>query len=141
MGYGITIRIRRFLIQTPLGAWSDLGTQPCYNWQTTLTQPSDIWVEVIKMTQRLAQSWLWGNQIALTKVTKSVIFLHNSEHVENHCPLELNERAIVGGLKNLMLWLSNLIEVKLKTVVPTLNINMHKRWLELFKAIPAKMIF
>lgn len=135
MGYGITIRIRRFLIQTPLGAWSDLGTQPCYK------AASDIWVEVIKMTQRLAQSWLWGNQIALTKVTKSVIFLHNSEHVENHCPLELNERAIVGGLKNLMLWLSNLIEVKLKTVVPTLNINMHKRWLELFKAIPAKTIF
>ena len=30
MGSGITIRVRRFLVLTPLGAWLGLGTQPYY---------------------------------------------------------------------------------------------------------------
>ena len=39
MGEGVVIRIGRFLVQTPLGARPDLGTQPHYE------APVDLWVE------------------------------------------------------------------------------------------------
>ena len=42
MGYGVTIRIGRFLVQTPLGARPGLGTQPRYE------APGDLWVEIVE---------------------------------------------------------------------------------------------
>ena len=42
MGLGVVIRISRFLIQTPLGAWLHLGTQPCYK------APGELQVEIDK---------------------------------------------------------------------------------------------
>ena len=58
-----------FLIQTSLGAWRGLGTQPRYE------ASGDLWVKNVK-TQSLtssewgapltmAQSWPWGSQIAV----------------------------------------------------------------------------
>ena len=42
MGYSIVVRIRRFPVQTPLGARLGLGTQPCYE------APSDLQIENVK---------------------------------------------------------------------------------------------
>ena len=42
MGYGVTIRIGRFLVQTPLGTRLGLGTQPRYE------APGDLWVEIVE---------------------------------------------------------------------------------------------
>ena len=41
VGQGITIRIRRFLVQTLLGAKQDLETQP------SCEAPDEFWVEVV----------------------------------------------------------------------------------------------
>ena len=38
VGQGIVIRIGRFLVQTPIGTWSGLGTQPRY-------------IEIVKMQE------------------------------------------------------------------------------------------
>ena len=40
------IKVRRFLVQTPLGAWPGLGTQPRYE------APGDLWVEIVKEKKR-----------------------------------------------------------------------------------------
>ena len=42
-GKGVVIRIRMFMIQTPLGAQQGLGTQPQFE------TPCDLWVENLKM--------------------------------------------------------------------------------------------
>ena len=42
MGYGVGIRIRRFTVQTPLGAWLGLGTLPRY------VAPGDLQVELLE---------------------------------------------------------------------------------------------
>ena len=68
----ITFRIGRFLGQTSLGAQLGFGTQPHYE------APSDLRVEVnqnavinIRLVKAasatVAQSWLWGSQIAVKK--------------------------------------------------------------------------
>ena len=38
------MRIRRFLVQTPLGAQLGLGIQPCFE------GPGDLWVEIVENT-------------------------------------------------------------------------------------------
>ena len=43
MGSDVLIRIKRFLVQSLLGTWPGLGTQPRYN------APGDLWVETVKM--------------------------------------------------------------------------------------------
>ena len=42
VGWGITNRIKRFPIQTPLGAQPGLGTQPYYEVY------SDLWIKIVK---------------------------------------------------------------------------------------------
>ena len=42
MGQGIVIRIGRFPVQIPLGAWPGLGPQPPYK------TPGDLWVEIVE---------------------------------------------------------------------------------------------
>ena len=45
MGKGVVIRIVRFLVQAPPGAWLHLGTHPCYK------APGDLRVEIEKNEQ------------------------------------------------------------------------------------------
>ena len=63
-----------FLVQSPLGARPDLGTQPRYE------APGNLRVENVKRSDKhqvseaastiMAESWLWGSQIAVKKRTK-----------------------------------------------------------------------
>ena len=45
------IRISRFLVWTPLGAWLGLGTQSCYE------APSHLWVEYVKCKWLISGEW------------------------------------------------------------------------------------
>ena len=42
LGQGVVIRIGRFPVQTPLGVWLDLGTQPSFK------APGDLQLEIVK---------------------------------------------------------------------------------------------
>ena len=61
MGSGITIRIRKFLVQTPLGPRVGLRTQPCYK------APRDLQVKIVK-TQCLTSGETVPSIMAQTKL-------------------------------------------------------------------------
>ena len=68
MGEGITIRIRKFQVQTPVGAWPGFGTQLRYeasgDLQVKIVENSDYhWVSEATPFW-MAQSWLWDSEIA-----------------------------------------------------------------------------
>ena len=42
LGKGVVIRIARFPVQTPLGTWPGLKTQPCCE------APGDLQIEIVK---------------------------------------------------------------------------------------------
>ena len=51
VGWGVTIRVRKFPVQTKLGAQLGLGTQPCYEIH------SDFRVEIVKTQLLTAGEW------------------------------------------------------------------------------------
>ena len=71
------IRIGRFPVQTPLGAWPGLETQPRYeargDLQLKILKRSDQhWVsEAVSL--RMAQSWLWDSQVVKKIVCAQLI--------------------------------------------------------------------
>ena len=52
---------------------------------------------------------------------KNVINTENSECIQVHCPNDLKGRPISGGPESPAQRLSNLIEILLKPVIPTLK--------------------
>ena len=70
VGKGVVIRIGRFLVQTPLGTWSGLWTQPY--WEAPSDLPGGLQVSKA-VPLRMAQSWPWGSQMAITKKKSAII--------------------------------------------------------------------
>ena len=67
------IRIGRFPVQTPLGAWLGLGTQPCYE------DPGDLPVEIVKTVINTGLVRLQGSTnliFACTDFSASKMVLH-----------------------------------------------------------------
>ena len=68
----IIFRIGRFLGQTSLGAQPGFGTQPHYEalsyLRVKVSQNAVINIGLVKAaSSTMAQSWLWGSQIAVKK--------------------------------------------------------------------------
>ena len=72
MGYAVTIRIRSTLVQTPLGAPLNFGTQPGYE------APGDLWEHRVSEYSTVVQTWQWGRQAAVLKI---YILKNSQEHV------------------------------------------------------------
>ena len=72
VGYAVTIRIRSILVQTPLGAPLNFGTQPGYE------APGDLWEHRVSECSTVVQTWQWGRQAAVLKI---YILKNYQEHV------------------------------------------------------------
>ena len=62
-----------------------------------------------------------------SEIIKNVINTEDSEYIQVHCPDDLKGRPISGGPESPTQRLSNVIEILLKPLVPTLKTYLYKR--------------
>ena len=75
-----------------------------------------------------------------SEITKNVINTKDSEYIQVHCPDELKGRPISGGPESPTQRLSNLIEILLKPLVPTLKTYI-KDDCDFLRNLPTKIPF
>ena len=75
-----------------------------------------------------------------SEIIKNVTNTENSEYIQHHCPEDSKGGPIYGGPESPTQRLSNLIEILLKTLVPTLKTSIKDGW-DLLRKLPTKIPF
>ena len=80
------------------------------------------------------------SKVHKSEIVKNVIYSEDSEYNQVHCPDDLKGRLIPGGLEIPTQRLSNLIEILLKPLVPTLKTYKKDDW-DFLRNLPTKIPF
>ena len=75
-----------------------------------------------------------------SEIIKNVTNTENSEYIQHHCPEDSKGGPIYGGPESPTQRLSNLIEILLKTLVPTLKTSIKDGW-DFLRKFPTKISF